>query len=41
MNGKYVIVIEGDAFTFEKGISPVEFLKAEPRRGVKENWEVE
>ncbi|GAE24546.1 hypothetical protein JCM9140_483 [Halalkalibacter wakoensis JCM 9140] len=30
VNGKYVIVIEGDAFTFEKGVSPVEFLKPEP-----------
>ncbi|WP_017727736.1 DUF3900 domain-containing protein [Halalkalibacterium ligniniphilum] len=27
INGKYVIVIEGDSFTFEKGVSPVEFLK--------------
>ncbi|MEC2072800.1 DUF3900 domain-containing protein [Alkalihalophilus marmarensis] len=27
VNGKYVIVIEGDSFTFEKGVSPVEFLK--------------
>lgn len=24
--GKYVIVIEGDLFTFEKGVSPIEFL---------------
>ncbi len=30
VNGKYVIVIEGDSFTFEKGVSPVEFLKPEP-----------
>ncbi|MFC0560961.1 DUF3900 domain-containing protein [Halalkalibacter alkalisediminis] len=30
VNGRYVIVIEGDAFTFEKGVSPVEFLKPEP-----------
>ncbi len=30
VNGRYVIVIEGDAFTFEKGGSPVEFLKPEP-----------
>ena len=30
LNGKYVIIIEGDSFTFEKGVSPVEFLKPEP-----------
>ncbi|WP_078553630.1 DUF3900 domain-containing protein [Bacillus alkalicellulosilyticus] len=28
-NDKYVLVIEGDAFTFEKGFSPVEFVKPE------------
>lgn len=26
MNGRYVVLIEGDAFQFEKGISPVELL---------------
>lgn len=30
VHGKYVILIEGDSFTFEKGVSPVEFLKPEP-----------
>ncbi|MDY7222341.1 DUF3900 domain-containing protein [Halalkalibacterium halodurans] len=29
-NGKYVLLIEGDSFQFEKGYSPVEFLKPEP-----------
>jgi len=29
MNGRYVVLIEGDAFQFEKGISPVELLYPE------------
>ncbi|WP_026689672.1 DUF3900 domain-containing protein [Alteribacter aurantiacus] len=27
VNGKYVIIIEGESFSFEKGASPVEFLQ--------------
>ncbi|WEK54013.1 MAG: DUF3900 domain-containing protein [Candidatus Cohnella colombiensis] len=29
MNGKYVVLIEGDAFQFDKGVSPVELLHPE------------
>lgn len=29
MNGRYVVLIEGDAFQFEKGLSPVELLYPE------------
>jgi len=30
LNGRYVVLIEGDAFRFDKGISPVELLAPEP-----------
>ncbi|WP_234340165.1 DUF3898 domain-containing protein [Gorillibacterium timonense] len=30
LNGRYVVLIEGDAFRFDKGISPIELLSPEP-----------
>ncbi|WP_438434046.1 DUF3898 domain-containing protein [Gorillibacterium sp. sgz500922] len=30
LNGRYVVLIEGDVFRFDKGISPVELLAPEP-----------
>ncbi|MEO3945984.1 DUF3898 domain-containing protein [Gorillibacterium sp. CAU 1737] len=30
LNGRYVVLVEGDAFRFDKGISPIELLSPEP-----------
>ncbi|MFC4303593.1 DUF3900 domain-containing protein [Cohnella boryungensis] len=34
MNGRYVVVIEGDSFQFEKGVSPIELLHPEEMQEV-------
>ncbi|XEC97217.1 DUF3900 domain-containing protein [Paenibacillus tarimensis] len=45
-NGRYVVLIEGDSFEFEKGMSPVELLHPEeleqvlPRVGLKDDDDV-
>ncbi len=34
MNGRYVVLIEGDSFQFEKGVSPIELLHPEEMQDV-------
>lgn len=34
VNGKYVILIEGEAFSFDKSASPVEFLQPDSLENV-------
>ncbi|WP_372631818.1 DUF3900 domain-containing protein [Cohnella sp.] len=34
MNGRYIVLIEGDAFQFEKGVSPIELLHPEEMQDV-------
>ncbi|WP_438498173.1 DUF3898 domain-containing protein [Paenibacillus sp. IHBB 3054] len=29
LNGRYVVILEGDSFVFDKGFSPVELLQPE------------
>ncbi|WP_081757101.1 DUF3900 domain-containing protein [Gorillibacterium massiliense] len=36
-NGRYVVLIEGDLFQFEKGVSPIELLKPPPLAEVVEH----
>jgi hypothetical protein len=36
LNGGYAVIIEGDAFTFDKGYSPIELLQPESFRTVSE-----
>ncbi|CAH0347448.1 DUF3900 domain-containing protein [Bacillus sp. CECT 9360] len=36
INGKYILLVEADSITFEKGVSPIEFHKPDDLQGVME-----